>query len=368
MTLQQPYTAPREPDTDSRAPTVVGTRGSPLAMWQTTWVLDQLRQIAPSHPWVVREITTRGDQTQALNIPLTQLGDKSMFVAELERALLAGALDVAVQPLNDLALVGAEAGRTARVASVDAAVHSLKDLPGRLTRGLTIAAVPAREDPRDALVSRHGLRFADLPQGATVATGSLRRRAQLLHLRPDLRIVNIRGNVDTRLRKSLAADGPDATVLAVAGLKRLGLESNITEYLPTDMLIPAVGQGALAIEVRTTDAATRRLVRLINHPATRQAVTAERAVLATLGGGCQVPLGAHATVEPDGATLRLVAVVASLDGQRLVRIERTGDTRRPVALGRLVARDLLRQGARDILAAILHDGAAQGNLTSGGQS
>lgn len=337
-------------------------------MWQTTWVLDQLRELAPSHPWEVREISTRGDQTQALNIPLTQLGDKSMFVAELERALLAGALDVAVQPLNDLALVNAEAGRAHALHGVDAAVHSLKDLPGRLTRGLAIAAVPTREDPRDALVSRRGLRLADLPSGATVATGSLRRRAQLLHLRPDLRIVNIRGNVDTRLRKTLASDGPDATILAVAGLKRLGLGSHITEYLPTDVLVPAVGQGALAVEVRSADTKTRRLVRLIDDPVTRSAVVAERAVLATLGGGCQVPLGAHATVGSDGHSLRLVAVVASLDGRRLARVEASGEARRPVALGRSVAKELLRGGARDILAEILRDGAlAQGDQAVGGE-
>lgn len=337
-------------------------------MWQTTWVIDRLRQIAPDHVWEVREILTRGDQTQAQNMPLTQLGDKSMFVAELERALLAGALDVAVQPLNDLALVSAEVGRTNGLHAVDAAVHSLKDLPGRLTRGLTIAAVPVREDPRDALVSRHGVGLAELPHGATVATGSLRRRAQLLYVRPDLRIVSIRGNVDTRLRKTLAEDGPDATMFAVAGLKRLGLEGHISEYLPVDALVPAVGQGALAVEARATDAATRTLVRLIDDTATRRAVTAERAVLATLGGGCQVPLGAHGTVAADGKTLRLVAVVASLDGQRLVRVEATGDARRPVALGRSVAKELLRKGARAILAEILRpDGAVQQDVVGGGE-
>lgn len=353
--------ATRSPDSRTEqagATTVIGTRSSPLAMWQTTWVLDHLRPLAPAHRWQIREVTTRGDQTQALNIPLTQLGDKSMFVAELERALLARAVDVAVQPLNDLALIQAEASRPADAAEVDVAVHSLKDLPGRLTPGLALAAVPTRADPRDALVSRNGHTLTTLPHGATVATGSLRRRAQLLHLRPDLRIVNIRGNVDTRLRKTLAVDGPDATVLAAAGLQRLGLEGHITEYLPTDVLVPAVGQGALAVETRATDRETRRLVRLLDDPATRQAVAAERAVLATLGGGCQVPLGAHATAQPGGTTLRLVAVVASLDGRRLVRIEETGDMRRPVALGRSVARALLRQGGKEILAAILRGGAS----------
>ncbi len=351
MTSELTNAAP--PHDDQRAsrsgPLVVGTRGSRLAMWQTTWVLERLRRLAPAAEWQVREITTRGDQTQALDIPLTQLGDKSMFVAELERALLAGALDVAVQPLNDVALVEAEARRAGRISRVDAAVHSLKDLPGHLTPGLTIAAIPAREDPRDALVSRRGVRLHDLPQGAVVATSSLRRRAQLLHLRPDLRIVSIRGNVDTRLRKTLASDGPDATVLAVAGLKRLGLEEHITEYLPTDTLVPAVGQGALAVEARTDDTATLRLLRGIDDLPTRRAVTAERAVLATLGGGCQVPLGAHATLSPDGATLRLLAVVASLDGARVVRVEREGPASRPATLGREVARTLLRDGAHAIL-------------------
>ncbi|MGH2485562.1 MAG: hydroxymethylbilane synthase, partial [Ktedonobacterales bacterium] len=273
----------------------------------------------------------------------------SMFVAELERALLTGALDIAVQPLNDVALVEAEARRAGRASGVDAAVHSLKDLPGKLTAGLTIAAIPAREDPRDALISRRGLRLNDLPHGAVVATSSLRRRAQLLHLRPDLRIVSIRGNVDTRLRKTLASDGPDATVLAVAGLNRLGLEAHITEYLPTGTLVPAVGQGALAVEARTSDTATLRLLRRIDDLPTRRSVTAERAVLATLGGGCQVPLGAHATLSPDGATLRLLAVVASLDGACIVRVEREGPANRPAALGREVARTLLRDGARAIL-------------------
>jgi hydroxymethylbilane synthase len=172
-------------------------------------------------------------------------------------------------------------------------------------------------------------------------------------LRPDLCIVSIRGNVDTRLRKALAPDGPDATVLAVAGLKRLELEHYITEYLPVDLLVPAVGQGALAVEVRADDVETWRLLRKIDHVPTRRAVLAERAVLATLGGGCQVPLGAHATMSPDGLSLLLRAVVASLDGQRVVRVAREGPPTQPVTLGRAVARELLRAGASDILREIL---------------
>jgi hydroxymethylbilane synthase len=317
-------------------------------MWQTTSVLNRLREHDPAVHVVVEELKTRGDRTQVLNIPLTQLGDKSMFVAELEQALLAGTLDAAVQPMNDLALAHAEqAAQTQR--AIDVAVHSLKDLPGHLTPGLALAAVPEREDPRDALVARSGLRLRELPQGAIVATGSLRRRAQLLQLRPDLRIVSIRGNVDTRLRKALAPDGPDATVLAVAGLKRLGLEHTITEYLPVDILVPAVGQGALAVEVRKQDHATRQRLRQIDHTPTRRAVLAERAVLATLGGGCQVPLGAYATLTPDGQALLLRAVVASLDGTRVIRVEQRGPATRPVTLGRSVARALLREGADEIL-------------------
>ena len=340
---------------------VVGTRGSALALWQTRYVLDRLRARHPQLAPAIEEITTRGDRTQALHIPLTQLGDKSMFVAELERALLAGELDVAVQPMNDRALHDAEMAITAAAHQeqsthpqpIDAAVHSLKDLPGRLDERLVIAAVPEREDPRDALVSRHGLGLMELPAGAVVATSSLRRKAQVLHLRPDLRVTDIRGNVDTRLRKSLAPDGPDATILAVAGMKRLGLAEYITEYLPADMMVPAVGQGALAVEVRAGDTRLRRLLRAIDDPRTRRAVTAERAVLAELGGGCQVPLGAHATLSPDGQTVRLVAVVASLDGTQLVRVEREGPVARAAALGRSAARALLRGGAAEILSDIL---------------
>jgi hydroxymethylbilane synthase len=226
-------------------------------------------------------------------------------------------------------------------------------LPSIVTEGLTLAAITEREDPRDALVSRAGLCLDDLPQGATVATSSLRRRAQLLSRRPDLRIVEIRGNVDTRLRKALAPGGPDATILAAAGMKRLGLAEHITELLPIEILTPAAGQGALAIETRASDRRARRLLCLLDHIPTRRAVTAERAVLAALGGGCLVPLGAHATIDEDGETMRLLGVVASLDGARLLRVERAGSAHRPVALGRTVARELIRQGADEIVRSVL---------------
>lgn len=235
--------------------------------------------------------------------------------------------------------------------AIDAAVHSLKDLPGQLPDALALAAVTAREDPRDALVSRAGHTLATLPQGARVATSSLRRRAQLLHLRPDLRIEAIRGNVDTRVRKALAPDGPDSAVLAVAGLRRLGLERHISEYLPVETMVPAVGQGALAVEVRRADRRLRRLVAAIDDAPTRLAVRAERAVLAALGGGCQVPLGAYARLTAGGATLDLLAVIASPDGRIYLRATASGPASQPARLGRRVAAALRRGGADDIILA-----------------
>ena len=327
---------------------VLGTRGSDLALWQTNWVVERLRARADSVAYRVETIKTQGDRTQALQTPLAQFGDKAVFVAELERALLAGGVDMAIQPLNDRVLLAAEAETSA---AIDAAVHSLKDLPGQLPDGLVLAAVTAREDARDALVSRRGHRLADLPEGARVATSSLRRRAQLLHLRPDLRIEEIRGNVDTRVRKALAADGPDAVVLAVAGLRRLGLERHISEYLAVETLVPAVGQGALAVEVRRADRRLRRLAALIDDAPTRQAVRAERAVLSELGGGCQVPLGAYASLDADGATLALVAVVASPDGRRYLRAAASGPANQPARLGRRVATELRRGGADELVQA-----------------
>lgn len=330
---------------------MIGTRGSALALWQARWVRDRLAEAAPDGDFALTTIATQGDHTQPLDVPLAQLSDKGIFVAELEAALLRGNVDVAIHPMQDRALASAE--RELNATPISAAVHSLKDLPSTLTSGLTLAAITAREDPRDVLVSRSGARLAELPRGAVVATSSLRRRAQLLHLRPDLRIVSIRGNVDTRLRKTLALDGPDATILAAAGMLRLGLADHITEYLPIEALVPAVGQGALAVEVRAHDRMARRLARLLDDHPTHLAVLAERALLAALGGGCQVPLGAHAVPGADGRELTLLAVVASPDGQRLLRAQRTGPAARPATLGRTVARDLLNQGAGEILAEVL---------------
>jgi hydroxymethylbilane synthase len=346
---------PAHDDTARRSPVVVGTRGSALALWQTQWVVDRLRAAHPAAVCAVATIKTQGDRTQAQNVPLAQLGGKAVFVAELERALLDSAVDLAIQPLNDRLLVEAEGAR-----AIDLAVHSLKDLPGRLPEALTIAAFTTRDDPRDALVTRDGRTLADLPHGARVATSSLRRRAQLLHLRPDLRIEDIRGNVDTRVRKALDPAGPDGVVLAVAGLRRLQLERYIAEYFPTDVLVPAAGQGALAVEVRRADRRLRRWLAPLDHYPTRQAVLAERALLVALGGGCQLPLGAYASLSADGATLDLIAVVASVDGARLVRATASGPATQPARLGRRVASELRRGGAGAILRELLTDASANG--------
>ncbi|HEV7126633.1 MAG TPA: hydroxymethylbilane synthase [Ktedonobacterales bacterium] len=328
-------------------PWVFGTRGSALAMWQTRWVLDRLREGFPDIALQVEPIKTQGDRTQQLNVPLARLADQSIFVAELEQALLAGSAWPGEQaPQRSSAEV------VWALPAIDAAVHSLKDLASVLPDGLVLAAVTPRDDPRDALVSRHSATLAALAPGATVATGSLRRRAQLLHLRPDLRIVEIRGNVDTRVRKALDPAGPDAVVLAVAGLRRLGLERHITQYFSTDELVPAAGQGALAVEIRRTDHVLRHLLAAIDHAPSHQAARAERAVLAALGGGCRVPLGAYAVVVDDGATIELLAVVASPDGRDLVRTTMRGPASQPARLGRLAAAQLRRAGATAMLRAV----------------
>lgn len=349
---------------------IVGTRGSALALWQTEAVIALLRRQHPEARFAIQTVKTQGDKTQALAIPMSQLGDKAMFVAELEQALLAQRLHIAVEPLQDRLLVEqerlaqdqlAQPGQREQIVpavqAIDAAVHSLKDLPGELPAGLTVAAITERADARDVLVSRQGWTLERLPRGARVATSSLRRRAQLLHLRPDLQIVEIRGNIDTRLRKALAPDGPDAIVLAAAGLKRLGLTEHISEYLPLEVMLPAAGQGALAVEVRASDTWLVELVAAAEHLPTRRAVQAERALLTELGGGCQVPIGVYASVEaPASLTasrqdeLFLQAVVASPDGRQLIRRVGRGLLAAPEDLGRAVAEDLLAAGADEILA------------------
>ncbi|MBZ5618520.1 MAG: hydroxymethylbilane synthase [Acidobacteriia bacterium] len=294
---------------------VIASRGSQLALWQARWVERQLT--ATGHQCRIEIIKTTGDKIT--DVPLAKVGTKGLFTKEIEEALLDGRADLAV--------------------------HSLKDLPTELPEGLVLAAVPEREDPRDAVV---GKRLADLPPGAKVGTSSLRRAAQLRRLRPDLRVESVRGNLDTRLRK-LDEGQYDAILLAAAGLKRLGWEERIAEVLPAEVMCSAVGQGALAIETLAGGAGFQACAAL-DHAATHAAVIAERGVLGALGGGCQVPIGAHATVQ-DGL-LRMLAIVASPDGAEVVRAEAEGPVEEAESIGRKLGADLLERGAREILEAV----------------
>ncbi|HYW42348.1 MAG TPA: hydroxymethylbilane synthase [Bryobacteraceae bacterium] len=294
---------------------VIATRGSQLALWQARWVAGALA--VRGHECRIEIIKTTGDKIT--DVPLAKVGTKGLFTKEIEEALLDGRADLAV--------------------------HSLKDLPTELPQGLVLAAVPEREDARDAVV---GKPLADLPPGARVGTSSLRRAAQLRKLRPGLVIESVRGNLDTRLRK-LDEGQYDAILLAAAGLKRLGWGHRIAEILPADVMCSAVGQGALAIETRAASTGFEASV-LLDHPATHAAVTAERGVLAALGGGCQVPIGAHATVQ--NGRLHILAVVASPDGSELVRAESEGPASEAESIGRALGAELLTRGARQILEAV----------------
>jgi len=295
----------------------IATRRSPLAKWQANHVADLLRSKEPGLEVRLHELTTRGDRI--LEVPLAEVGGKGLFVKEIEDALLQGDAEVAV--------------------------HSMKDLPAELAGGLVIAAVPEREDPRDALCSPRFGTLDRLPREARVGTSSLRRGAQLKALRPDLRLEVVRGNVETRLRK--ATGELDAVVLAYAGLRRLGLAEHATQVLSPEEMLPAVAQGALALEARASDAATLERLSRLEHPETRTRIEAERGFLARIEGGCQVPMAGHATLE--GGTVRMRALVASLDGARIIRGERTGPASEARALGVALAEDLLSRGAAAIL-------------------
>jgi hydroxymethylbilane synthase len=308
------------------APLRIATRRSPLARWQAAHVSELLRARDPALPVRLHEVVTRGDRI--LEVPLAAVGGKGLFVKEIEDALLAGRAELAV--------------------------HSMKDLPAEPAAGLVIAAVPEREDPRDALVAPRARTLSALPEGARVGTSSLRRAAQLRALRPDLRIETVRGNVETRLRK--ASEGLDAVVLAHAGLRRLGLADRVTYVFPPEEMLPAVAQGALAIQARAGDEATLARLRPLDHLLTRVQVEAERGFLARIQGGCQIPVAAHATVEGDQVRLR--ALVASVDGARLVRAERSGPRAEARALGEAVAEELLGRGADRILREAAGQGAA----------
>ncbi len=302
----------------ARSSLVVGTRGSPLALWQAKWVQQQLREIAPQLSVEVQRIKTSGDKI--LDVPLAKIGGKGLFVKEIEEALLRGEIDLAV--------------------------HSMKDVPTALPDGLGILCIPPRENPQDVLVSRRGQTLEQLPTGARIGTSSLRRQAQLLRRRPDFHISMLRGNLDTRLRKVREGEF-DAIVLAAAGLRRMGWVDQVTEYLAPEVSLPAIGQGALAIEGRTSDSFVRDLLQPLDDPPTRTAVTAERALLDRLEGGCQVPIGAHATITGD--RLALDALIASVDGRRVVRDRIEGPVSDARDLGLHLAERLLSQGGDEIL-------------------
>ena len=303
-------------------PLMVGTRGSPLARIQTDLVLGRLRSLHPGREFAVevRSITTEGDRSQAQEVPLQQIAGRGVFVKDLEWALLEG--------------------------SIDLAVHSLKDMTTSVEPGLIIAAVLEREDPRDVLVSRGNLSLHALPERARVGSSSPRRAAQLAALRPDLRFESIRGNVDTRVRKVQEGEY-DAVVLAAAGLIRLGLTDCIAEYFSPQVCLPDPGQGAMAVEVRAGDRETLRLLAPVNHGPTWAAVTAERAMLLTLGGGCQVPIAAYAALQ-DG-DLVLHGLVASADHRQIIRGSERGSPEAPEALGEALAGKLRTMGAEPIL-------------------
>jgi hydroxymethylbilane synthase len=295
----------------------IATRKSPLAKWQAHHVADLLRALEPGVQIELHELMTRGDQI--LEVPLAQVGGKGLFVKEIEDALLAGQAQIAV--------------------------HSMKDLPAVLAPGLVVAAIPVREDPRDALCSPRWKTLDQLPQGARIGTSSLRRSAQLKAIRPDLRMEVVRGNVQTRLNKASA--GLDAVVLAYAGLRRLGLAQHATQVFSPEEMLPAVAQGALALEARADDPATLARLQKLDDPETRHRVEAERGFLARIEGGCQVPIAGHATVADGQVHLR--ALVASIDGTRVIRGERRGPVAQARALGDALAVELLGRGAGEIL-------------------
>jgi hydroxymethylbilane synthase len=298
----------------------IGTRASQLALWQANWVKSELEKRYPGMTVELVKIKTMGDKI--LDVPLAQVGGKGLFVKEIEEAMLRGEIDIAV--------------------------HSMKDVPTEFPDGLGLYCITEREDPRDAVISG-GVKFADLPKGARIGTSALRRQAQLLKVRPDMEMVIIRGNVETRIRK-LEEDKLDAVILAAAGLKRLGYTDKVAEYLDTELSVPAIGQGALGIECRLDDDEIKATIAFFNHPDTSHAVRAERALLWRCEGGCQVPIAAHGVVI--GGELRLTGFVASVDGKKSVHGTISGPVEQCEKLGITLAEQLLKDGAHDILAEV----------------
>jgi hydroxymethylbilane synthase len=296
----------------------IGTRGSKLALWQANWVKSALISTNPSLSVDLIIIKTKGDKI--LDVPLAMVGGKGLFVKEIEEALLDGRIDLAV--------------------------HSMKDMPAEIPQGLCIGAVPERETPNDVLISKNGLLFSELISGSRIGTSSLRRSAQLRYARPDIVILPLRGNLDTRLKK-LETENMDATILAAAGVKRLNYESRITEYLDENIMLPAVGQGALCIEIRENDAEIEPIVTALDHQKTRSAVVGERAFSNCLEGGCQVPIAAYGKIEKN--ILTLCGLVADIDGKTILKKTLSGPVEQSESIGVKLADNLISMGAKKIL-------------------
>ena len=296
----------------------IGTRGSKLALWQANWVKSALNAGNTSIAVELVPIKTKGDKI--LDVPLAKVGGKGLFVKEIEDALLNGRIDLAV--------------------------HSMKDMPSEIPDGLCVGAIPEREIPQDVLISKKGLLLHDLIPGASIGTSSLRRSAQLLHARPDLVILPLRGNLDTRLKK-LETENLDAIILAAAGVKRLGLENRITEYLDENVMLPAVGQGALCIEIRQNDPEIEPIIAALNHQQSWTVVMGERAFLNRLEGGCQVPIAAHGKIEKN--TFTLCGLVASVDGTTVIKETLSGPEDSSESIGVKLADRLLSMGAKTIM-------------------
>ena len=297
---------------------IIGSRGSQLALWQANWVKSQLENLHGNADISIRVITTSGDKIK--DVPLSKIGGKGLFVKEIEEALLAKEIDLAV--------------------------HSMKDVPIEIPSQLEISIITKRENPLDALISKNGIKLADLPQGATIGTSSLRRSSQLLKYRNDFKIHPLRGNVDTRLKK--VEEGKyDAILLASAGLNRLGWSNRITEEISHEIIIPAMGQGALGIETRLGDTKTYNFISSLNHEQTNYEVSAERALVGKLDGGCQVPIGAYAKIE--GNLITLKGLVASLDGKIIYKSEIVGPIDDAINIGQDLGEVLLKMGANEIL-------------------
>ncbi len=296
----------------------IGTRGSQLALYQANWVKEKLVQAHPHLKVTLIKIKTTGDKIQ--DAPLAKIGGKGLFVKEIEGALMQRGIDLAV--------------------------HSIKDVPAELPKGLHLSAITKREDPRDVFISKDGTLLKNLPQGAKIGTSSLRRQAQLLHFRDDFEMIPLRGNLDTRLKK-LKTMNLDGIVLAYAGVKRLGLEERITEIIPTEISLPAIGQGALGIETRMEDEEVEEKIRFLNDPPSAIAISAERAFLKKLGGGCQVPIAAFGKIV--GSTLQIDGMVGTIDGKKLIRHRVEGPIEEAESLGIELAKVLLNKGAKEIL-------------------